>query len=371
MEGLHRPGEAPEDIVDPQETMAAKVQEIIEKMKSSNKVVMHIGAGVCTSCGLPDFRGSEGIWPLKEQGIEISRSPSYPLFPSKAHMALKTLVENNVVDFVVSQNADALHAKCGIPSERIADIHGNKYRETCPKCGAIFYRDFECRKVGNPDDDHRTGRVCGKDGCDGHLLDSVVNYGEDCPPIDVDKAKRAVSNSELQFITGSSMKVDPAFRIAKHNPEATIVIGNLRETQLDHLASVRVNGTCDAIMSELMRQLGYEIPDYVEATSLYFEMNDLDLSLTCALPGVLDFVRVVSSDVDLRRVRTATGFRWSLAHRTEDLNATFKIYFLNRVELQPLKISVRLQQGQQVEKVIRYNVHDPDCDSWRLMEPQT
>lgn len=55
--------------------------------------------------------------------------------PSYTHLALKALVDAGLVKAVISQNTDGLHARSGVPLDRLLELHGNSYQAVCWKCG--------------------------------------------------------------------------------------------------------------------------------------------------------------------------------------------------------------------------------------------
>lgn len=55
-------------------------------------------------------------------------------FPTKAHMALKELMDRDILKSIISQNIDGLHRKSGVPMNKIYELHGNTNLETCEKC---------------------------------------------------------------------------------------------------------------------------------------------------------------------------------------------------------------------------------------------
>lgn len=43
-----------------------------------------------------------------------------------------------VLSLSLSQNVDSLHLRSGIPREKLAELHGNSFREICPSCGVEY-----------------------------------------------------------------------------------------------------------------------------------------------------------------------------------------------------------------------------------------
>ena len=92
-------------------------------------------------------------------------------------MAMVELTEKNHLKYVVSQNVDGLHRKSGIPAVNIAELHGNTNLEVCEECDRDYMRDHQVRNA-KKNTEHRTGRMCESAGCNGHLKDTIINFGE-------------------------------------------------------------------------------------------------------------------------------------------------------------------------------------------------
>lgn len=79
-------------------------------------VVVFTGAGISTACGIPDFRGPNGVWTAKAEGRPppTGTTPFGAARPTFTHMALCALMSAGYVKFIVSQNVDGLHARSGL-----------------------------------------------------------------------------------------------------------------------------------------------------------------------------------------------------------------------------------------------------------------
>ncbi|KAH7655822.1 Histone deacetylase protein [Dioscorea alata] len=106
----------------------------------SKHLVAFTGAGISTSCSIPDFRGPKGIWTLQHEGKGLPESslPFHCAMASLTHMALVELERAGILKFIISQNVDCFHLRSGIPRQKLAELHGNSFRELCPSCGAEF-----------------------------------------------------------------------------------------------------------------------------------------------------------------------------------------------------------------------------------------
>lgn len=63
-------------------------------VRSARHIVVHTGAGISTSAGIPDFRGPKGVWTLEKKGKKPDMNVSWDdAKPTKTHMALAKLVE--------------------------------------------------------------------------------------------------------------------------------------------------------------------------------------------------------------------------------------------------------------------------------------
>jgi len=85
-------------------------------IREAKHIVVHTGAGISTSAGIPDFRGPNGVWTLEKQGKKRETNVTFESAqPTVTHMALVAMVKAKLVQLVVSQNVDGLHLKSGLP----------------------------------------------------------------------------------------------------------------------------------------------------------------------------------------------------------------------------------------------------------------
>ena len=103
-----------------------KIELAAKWIAESEKHVVFTGAGVSTHSGLPDYRGPDGVWTRRDQGKPPPKSPPWDqVKPNIAHYSIVELLELEKLDYLISQNVDGLHAKSGIPFEKLAELHGN------------------------------------------------------------------------------------------------------------------------------------------------------------------------------------------------------------------------------------------------------
>jgi len=116
------------------------------------RVLVLTGAGVSPESGIPTFRGKDGYWrnldPTKLATPEaFERDPQLVwdwyrerrqrirnARPNAAHEAIARLAQRTDELLVVTQNVDDLHARAGLPNEKMVQIHGDIFLTRCSRC---------------------------------------------------------------------------------------------------------------------------------------------------------------------------------------------------------------------------------------------
>ncbi|CAL9109459.1 unnamed protein product [Musa acuminata var. zebrina] len=284
------------EIFDPPDLLQQKIEELALMIKKSKHLVAFTGAGISTSSGIPDFRGPKGVWTLQRAGMGLPEAslPFHRAMPSLTHMALVELERADILKFVISQvlekillipwvwfeesNVDSLHLRSGIPREKLAELHGNSFREVCPACGIEYIRDFEVETIGMKE----TSRRCSDTKCGAKLKDSVLDWEDALPPKEMNSAEKHCRTADLVLCLGTRERIKlwfPTYYLAVCSLQITpacnlplkcirnggkIVIVNLQPTPKDKKASLVIHGFVDkVVIAGVMNFLSLCIPPYI------------------------------------------------------------------------------------------------------------
>ena len=167
-------------------------------------------------------------------------------------MCFVELMNKGHLKHIISQNVDGLHRKSGIPKGKISELHGNTNLEKCESCGREYMRDYRVRNAQKVHD-HRTGRKCDDPQCRGHLRDSIINFGENLPELDLETGFNNGRLADLHLCMGSSLRVTPAadIPVETYNNGGQLVIVNLQKTPLNNIAALNIFAKCDEVMRRL------------------------------------------------------------------------------------------------------------------------
>jgi NAD-dependent SIR2 family protein deacetylase len=245
------------------------------------------GAGVSTGSGIPDYRDESGAWkrarpvefrpfmtdPRVRQRYWSRSTVGWPIvsraMPNGAHRALAQLEQRGMVQSLITQNVDGLHATAG--SRNVIDLHGRIDAVRCMQGDHRLTRaELQHQLLArNPSWADIAGRVA-PDGdfdveghdysgflvpdcpeCGGILKPDVVFFGENVPKPRVERAFEGVNHADALLIVGSSLMVYSGFRFAEAAAAAgkPIAAVNLGRTRADHLLTLKISEPCDEALS--------------------------------------------------------------------------------------------------------------------------
>ena len=226
-----------------------------ELIRANQPCVALTGAGVSTESGIPDFRSATGIWarydPYEVASIDAFRRDPERVWefyalrldvladaePNSAHAALAELERRGLVQAVITQNVDRLHAAAG--TRDLIEVHGSIGRGVCLACG------FETEDV------RALLPLPACERCGAILKPGVVMFGELLPAEAIDRAIALAQNAALLLVVGTSLEVHPVASLPgetlAHGGKVAIV--NREPTPFDGRATLVVHGSAGEVLA--------------------------------------------------------------------------------------------------------------------------
>lgn len=223
------------------------MKAMLSAIKAARCVGCLTGAGVSTLCGIPDFRGPQGLYknPDAERIFNLDwfdRDPSvyyrgcsdlvYGLGqfrPGPVHLALKHLEDLGLLKGIATQNIDMLHQKAG--SSNVYEVHGSPLRHHCRLCGdeKTFDEIMEMRKSAE------VPRCT----CGGAYKPDITFFGEMLPEAAFQSAQSLAIRSDVFLVLGTSLTVFPAAGLPRLTLQAggKVYVVNAQPTPLDDYAA--------------------------------------------------------------------------------------------------------------------------------------
>jgi len=248
------------------------INKTVKLFLNSEKIIFFTGAGISTSCGIPDFRGPDGLYsfaqkkynlPYPEAVFDINYFSTNPkpffelskdffsnyIEPSITHKFVAWLEEINKVSLVMTQNIDMLHQRAC--SKNVCECHGTYTTGHCTKCRKIF-------TLKEYSDSLEKGEVF-KCFCGGIVKPDIVFFGEQLPR-SFFQAYQNPPDCDLLVVMGTSLSVQPAssFQLKLVNTCESIII-NLTETDYDRLFTYKIKSNLDDFAKIIQEAMNKEM----------------------------------------------------------------------------------------------------------------
>ena len=235
------------------------------------RVLVLTGAGVSAESGIPTFRGKNGYW----RNLDPARLATPEAFtrdpklvwewyrerrnricnaqPNAAHAAIATLAQHADEFLLVTQNVDDLHARAGLPMEKMVQIHGDIFVTRCSRCDfsyppeppaarAVQSESGRLRSIAPTLENDVDLPRCPE--CDALMRPGVVWFGEQLPWTEVQRVESYLDRGtcDLVIVAGTTATfgyiIDWALRANRNSGELIEV--NPEETPLSRFATRRV-----------------------------------------------------------------------------------------------------------------------------------
>ena len=239
------------------------INELKRIISESESIVFFGGAGVSTESGIPDFRGSDGLYEredesgyspeelLNERCLRLRPRAFFDYYrsnmiyenaePNEAHRYLAELERQGKLSAIVTQNIDGLHQKAG--SKNVIEIHGSVHRNYCVKCGKTYTLSHILDSSDIP--------TCE---CGGIVRPDVVLYSEGLGSAFFE-AEEAIYNADTLIVGGTSLTVHPACTLLDSFEGEHLIIINQTPTPYDGYAELIIREPIGEVFEELMNDL--------------------------------------------------------------------------------------------------------------------
>lgn len=292
------------------------IEDAVQLIEKSSKILVLTGAGISVSCGIPDFRSERGLYSIIAEkypdlddpqlmfDIHYFRHNPNPFFelakeifpsnfrPSPTHWFIRLLELRGKLLRNYTQNIDTLESAVGL--ERVVHCHGSFDTASCQRCkrqvpGVEIKQEIMEQRIplcpnctaadqqqavaysrnaaphSVDDDDDKV--ACEPEVPEPIMKPDIVFFGENLP----DKFDQQIlldrDEVDLMIIIGSSLKVAPVSDLVGFIPHSVPVILINREPvyHLHHSFDVQLLGYCDPIVGELCRRLNWDLSDGISA----------------------------------------------------------------------------------------------------------
>ena len=238
--------------------MTKEVEQLQKIINENDNIVFFGGAGVSTESGIPDFRSKDGLYNQKyayppeeilshsffkrkpEQFFRFYRDKMMcdTAKPNPAHMKLAELEKAGKLKAIVTQNIDNLHQMAG--SKNVLELHGSVYRNYCTQCHESYSFDFMKKSEGVPH--------CA---CGGIIKPDVVLYEEQLDDDIWNAAAKAIAESNVLIIGGTSLSVYPAANLIDYFSGNHLIVINRDSTHRDTYADLLIHEPIGKVFKQI------------------------------------------------------------------------------------------------------------------------
>ena len=237
--------------------MTPEIETLRKWVEESGSIVFFGGAGVSTESGIPDFRGTGGLYHqqyayppetiLSHTFFERNPEEFFRFYrdkmlfldaqPNAAHRKLAEWEAAGKLQAVITQNIDGLHQKAG--SRRVLELHGSVLRNHCQTCGTFYGVEAITDSTGVP-----------RCRCGGNIKPDVVRYEEGQDEEVLMAAVSAIRHAEVLIIGGTSLTVYPAAGLVRYYRGNKLVVINKTELPGTE-ADLTICGPIGQVMAQL------------------------------------------------------------------------------------------------------------------------
>ena len=237
--------------------MTPEIETLRKWVEESGSIVFFGGAGVSTESGIPDFRGTGGLYHqqydyppetiLSHTFFERNPEEFFRFYrdkmlfldaqPNAAHRKLAEWEAAGKLQAVITQNIDGLHQKAG--SRRVLELHGSVLRNHCQTCGTFYGVEAITDSTGVP-----------RCRCGGIIKPDVVLYEEGLDEEVLMAAVSAIRHAEVLIIGGTSLTVYPAAGLVRYYRGNKLVVINKTELPGTE-ADLTICGPIGQVMAQL------------------------------------------------------------------------------------------------------------------------
>lgn len=264
-------------------TLETELAPVVAALRKQKKAVFFLGAGVLTSCGIPDFRSPKtGLYanlkrlnlPYPEAVFDIDYfrdSPKafytlcdelYPgnFLPSRFHYLLRLFQQKHLLKRVYTQNIDTLESLAGVDDEYIVAAHGSFADNHCIDCNHPMSTEELKTHMANK---HVNDGIpcCAK--CKGYVKPDIVFFGEGLPRRFFDLWDEDSDDVDVAIVAGTSLTVYPFAGLPSECGKKALRVLVNKEVVGDFSSNKRktdiiLQHDCDHVANVLAKMLGWE-----------------------------------------------------------------------------------------------------------------